>query len=111
MKPKLKFLFVFIFLIFTTNAFSVCEPEFKMPDIPLISEENENTKNKVYVWYDASLSMTGFTKSQSEGVNLFGPLVNELQRASQSLGTETLYNTFGSILSPALPSTRSLIVT
>ena len=82
-----------------------------MPDIPLISEENENTKNKVYVWYDASLSMTGFTKSQSEGINLFGPLINELQRASQSLGTETSYNTFGSRFETIDEDRASLVTT
>ena len=58
MKLKLRFFFVFFFSIFTTNAFSICEPDFKMPEIPLVSEENENLKNKVYVWYDASLSMS-----------------------------------------------------
>ena len=42
MKLKLKFLFIFLFSIITTNAFSVCEPDFKMPEIPLVSEENEN---------------------------------------------------------------------
>ena len=82
-----------------------------MPEIPLVSEENENLKNKVYVWYDASLSMSGFTKSQSEGVNLFGPLVNELQRASQSLGTETSYNTFGSRFETINEDRASLVTT
>ena len=102
---------IFFFFIFTTNVFSVCEPDFKMPEIPLVSEENENSKNKVYVWYDASLSMSGFTKSQSEGVNLFGPLVNELQRASQSLGTETSYNTFGSRFETIDEDRASLVTT
>ena len=111
MKLIFKFLSIFFFFIFTTNAFSVCEPDFKMPEIPLVSEENENSKNKVYVWYDASLSMSGFTKSQSEGVNLFGPLVNELQRASQSLGTETSYNTFGSRFETIDEDRASLVTT
>ena len=111
MKLIFKFLSIFFFFIFTTNVFSVCEPDFKMPEIPLVSEENENSKNKVYVWYDASLSMSGFTKSQSEGVNLFGPLVNELQRASQSLGTETSYNTFGSRFETIDEDRASLVTT
>jgi len=111
MRLKIKLLFIFFFSIFTSSAFSVCEPDFKMPEIPLVSEENKNLKNKVYVWYDASLSMSGFTKSQSEGVNLFGPLINELQRASQSLGTETSYNTFGSRFETIDEDRASLVTT
>ena len=40
--------------------------------------------------------MSGFTKSQTDELNLYGPVINSLQKASQSLGTETSYNTFGS---------------
>ena len=94
-----------------TNVYSACEPEYKMPEIPVFSEENDNAKNEVYVWYDASLSMSGFTKSQPDETNLFAPLVNVLQRASQSLGTETSYNTFGSRFETIDEDRASLVTT
>ena len=82
-----------------------------MPEIPLVSEENENLKIKFMFGMMLHWVMSGFTKSQSEGVNLFGPLVNELQRASQSLGTETSYNTFGSRFETINEDRASLVTT
>ena len=55
--------------------------------------------------------MSGFTKSQTEEVNLFGPIINSLQQASQSLGTETSYNTFGSRFQTIDENRASLVTT
>jgi len=93
---KIAFVFIFFFSSIV-NSYAACLPtDFKQPNIPINTSVNENLKDKVYVFYDASLSMGGFTKSQPDEVNLFGPILNSLQQASQSLGTETSYNTFGS---------------
>jgi len=108
---KLKILSALFTLLIITSAYSSCEPKYALPEIPLISEESDNAKNKVYVWYDASLSMSGFTKSQPDETNLFAPLVNVLQRASQSLGTETSYNTFGSRFETIDEDRASLVTT
>ena len=94
------------------NSNAACLPtNFKQPDIPINTSINEDLKDKVHVWYDASLSMSGFTKSQSEEVNLFGPILNSLQQASQSLGTETSYNTFGSRFQTIDENRASLVTT
>ena len=45
---KLKILSAIFTLFIMINAYSACEPDFKMPEIPVISGENDNTKNKVY---------------------------------------------------------------
>jgi hypothetical protein len=106
---------VLIFLFFLStivNSYAACLPtDFKQPNIPIKSSPNENLKDKVHVWYDASLSMSGFTKSQPEEVNLFGPILNSLQQASQSLGTETSYNTFGSRFQTIDENRASLVTT
>jgi hypothetical protein len=105
----LTFLFFFSSIV---NSYSACQPtDFKSPNIPINSLVNENLKEKVHVWYDASLSMSGFTKSQTEEVNLFGPIINSLQQASQSLGTETSYNTFGSRFQTIDENRASLVTT
>ena len=94
------------------NSYSACLPtDFKQPKIPINSSVDVDRKDKVHVWYDASLSMSGFTKSQSEEVNLFGPILNSLQQASQSLGTETSYNTFGSRFETIDENRASLVTT
>jgi hypothetical protein len=108
---KINLIFLFFFS-FITNIYSACLPtEFKSPNIPINSSVSENQKDKVHVWYDASLSMSGFTKSQTEEVNLFGPIINSLQQASQSLGTETSYNTFGSRFQTIDENRASLVTT
>ena len=108
-----KFTLIIIFFWSTiVNSYAACLPTgFKQPDIPINTSVNENLKDKVHVWYDASLSMSGFTKSQSEEVNLFGPILNSLQQASQSLGTETSYNTFGSRFQTIDENRASLVTT
>jgi len=105
-------LIVFFFLSTIVNSYAACLPtDFKQPNIPINTSVNEDLKDKVHVWYDASLSMSGFTKSQSEEVNLFGPILNSLQQASQSLGTETSYNTFGSRFQTIDENRASLVTT
>ena len=105
-------LIIFFFWSTIANSYAACLPTgFKQPDIPINTSVNENLKDKVHVWYDASLSMSGFTKSQSEEVNLFGPILNSLQQASQSLGTETSYNTFGSRFQTIDENRASLVTT
>ena len=105
-------LIIFFFWSTIVNSYAACLPTgFKQPDIPINTSVNENLKEKVHVWYDASLSMSGFTKSQSEEVNLFGPILNSLQQASQSLGTETSYNTFGSRFQTIDENRASLVTT
>jgi len=108
---KISLIFVF-FCSSIVNIYAACLPTcFKQPNIPIKTSVNENLKDKVHVWYDASLSMSGFTKSQSEEVNLFGPILNSLQQASQSLGTETSYNTFGSRFQTIDENRASLVTT
>ena len=105
-------LIIFFFWSTIVKSYAACLPTgFKQPDIPLNTSVNENLKDKVHVWYDASLSMSGFTKSQSDEVNLFGPILNSLQQASQSLGTETSYNTFGSRFQTIDENRASLVTT
>ena len=105
-------LIIFFFWSNIVNSYAACLPTgFKQPDIPLNTSVNEDLKDKVHVWYDASLSMSGFTKSQSDEVNLFGPILNSLQQASQSLGTETSYNTFGSRFQTIDENRASLVTT
>ena len=105
-------LIAFFFWSTIVNSYSACLPtDFKQPNIPINISDNEDFKDKVHVWYDASLSMSGFTKAQSEEVNLFGPILNNLQQASQSLGTETSYNTFGSRFQTIDENRASLVTT
>ena len=103
-------LLLYILSFGLANSAENCRPEFQAPEIPMIISNNENSKNTVYVFYDGSLSMTGFTKSQPDETNLFRPINNDLQQISQSLGTETIYNTFGSRFE-TIDENRASIVT
>ena len=102
---------LFFFNVATAYGASKCKPEYEVPKIPSIISSDEKLKNPVYVFYDSSLSMTGFTRSQDEETNLFRPIINELQQISQSLGTETIYNTFGSRFETIDENRASLVTT
>jgi CRISPR/Cas system CMR-associated protein Cmr5 small subunit len=112
MSKYIKYIYVLIFFFSTTsNSYAACQPKFTLPEFPINNSSNQDLKNKVYVWYDASLSMSGFTKSQTDEINLYGPVINSLQKASQSLGTETSYNTFGSRFQTIDENRASLVTT
>jgi len=112
MSKYIKYIYILIFFFSTiSNSYAACQPKFTLPQFPINNSSNEDLKNKVYVWYDASLSMSGFTKSQTDETNLYGPVINSLQKASQSLGTETSYNTFGSRFQTIDENRASLVTT
>ena len=112
MSKYIKYIYVLIFFFSTiSNSYAACQPKFTLPEFPINNSSNQDLKNKVYVWYDASLSMSGFTKSQTDEINLYGPVINSLQKASQSLGTETSYNTFGSRFQTIDENRASLVTT
>ena len=113
LKKSVENLLIIMFCLFTTIASgsSNCKPEFQAPKIPATIIDNSNVKDQVNVFYDSSLSMTGFTISQPDETNLFGPIINGLQQISQSLGTETTYNTFGSRLETIDENRASLVTT
>ena len=112
MSKYIKYIYVLIFFFSTiSNSYAACQPKFTLPEFPINNSGNQDLKNKVYVWYDASLSMSGFTKSQTDEINLYGPVINSLQKASQSLGTETSYNTFGSRFQTIDENRASLVTT
>ena len=112
MSKYIKYIYVLIFFFSTiSNSYAACQPKFTLPEFPLNNSGDQDLKNKVYVWYDASLSMSGFTKSQTDEINLYGPVINSLQKASQSLGTETSYNTFGSRFQTIDENRASLVTT
>ena len=112
MSKYIKYIYVLIFFFSTiSNSYAACQPKFILPEFPINNSGNEDLKNKVYVWYDASLSMSGFTKSQTDEINLYGPVINSLQKASESLGTETSYNTFGSRFQTIDENRASLVTT
>ena len=108
-----KLVLIFLFFLSTiVNSYAACLPsDFKQSNIPINTTTNESLKGKVHVFYDASLSMSGFTKSQPDEVNLYGTILNNLQQVSQSLGTETIYNTFGSRFETIDENRASLVTT
>ena len=113
MTKKIGTLVLLLYILFfgSVNSADNCRPEFQAPEIPTTISNNENLKNKVYVFYDGSLSMAGFTSSQADEINLFRPMINDLQQISQSLGTETVYNTFGSRFETIDENRASLVTT
>ncbi len=103
MKKILSITFILFTAIFAISAQSAqkCEPEFKL----IKSSLNQNISNKVekgevFVFFDQSTTMQGFTIDQPGQENLYVNIVDDLQQVAENIGSKTIYQNFGSGINP-----------
>jgi len=96
------YFFIFSFFLSSVNAKELCQPNLNLPTYSEVQIENGSAaeKNNVYVYFDGSLSMQGFTKDQPGQKNLYRDVIDDLQQISENIGSKTSYHKFGSSVVP-----------
>ena len=94
------YLFIFSFFLSSVNAKDLCQPDLNLPTYSDEDTETSSDKNPVFVYFDGSLSMQGYTKDQPGQKNLYRDVIDDLQQISENVGNKTFYHKFGSKVEP-----------
>jgi len=106
-------------LIFTLSSFcglqaiEPCVPELVLTKekVNEISESGSSEKGEVFVFFDHTSSMGGFVKDQPEQDNLYVKIVDDIQQLAENIGSNTIYQRFGSGINPMTDSEVSKVKT
>lgn len=96
-------LLVAFLLLFSTsvNAKDTCYPEFEISKFTTSSQSSEESEDKsVFIYFDQSLSMQGYTKDQPGQNNLYVNVIDDLQQIAENVGSKTYYHSFGKTIKP-----------
>tara|TARA_B100001093_G_scaffold70665_1_gene61184 strand:+ start:1731 stop:3104 length:1374 start_codon:yes stop_codon:yes gene_type:complete len=99
-KRLFAFLVIFYFFLNPVIAKSLCQPDLNLPKYPDEVTETTSEKDPVFVYFDGSLSMQGYTKDQPGQKNLYRDVIDDLQQISENVGNKTFYHKFGSKVEP-----------
>jgi hypothetical protein len=89
-------------LITSVHGAEKCEPEFEINKSTL-AQNNENSssdKGEVFVFFDQSKTMQGFTIDQPGQENLYVNIVDDIQQISENIGSDIIYQNFGTEINP-----------
>lgn len=99
----MKKIFLQIVIIFlatftvTVHSAEKCEPDFEINKSSLNqSIFNDSEKGEVFVFFDQSTTMQGFTIDQPGQENLYVNIIDDIQQVAENIGTNTIYQKFGS---------------
>ena len=100
-------------LITSVNSAEKCEPEFKINKSTLTqnNENNSSEKGEVFVFFDQSKTMQGFTIDQPGQENLFVNIVDDIQQISENIGSNIIYQKFGNEINTMLDRDVSKVKT
>ena len=90
-------------LVFLTpaNAKDSCYPEFEISKSTISNQSTDDGENKsVFIYFDQSLSMQGYTKDQPGQNNLYVNVIDDLQQIAENVGSKTYYHSFGKTIKP-----------
>mgnify|MGYP000052930525 CR=1 FL=1 len=79
-----------------------CSPDFVM-NKSILNQNNSNSlseKGEVFVFFDQSTTMQGFTIDQPGQENLYVNIVDDIQQVAENIGSDTIYQNFGSDIKP-----------
>jgi hypothetical protein len=107
-----------ILLILMISTFSIveakdnCAPEFNLAKpISIIQQENKDSTDKsVFIYFDQSLSMQGYTKNQPGHNNLYVNVIDDLQQIAENVGSKTYYHSFGKSIVPIKENKISQVI-
>ncbi len=99
-KRLFTYFFVFSFFLSSVNAKESCQPDLNLPTYSDEVTETTSEKDPVFVYFDGSLSMQGYTKDQPGQKNLYRDVIDDLQQISENVGNKTFYHKFGSKVEP-----------
>ena len=102
-----------LFLIFnTSHAENDCLPSFELAEFPVISkiDENQTSDKPVFIYFDQSLSMQGYTKDQPGINNFYVNVIDDLQQIAENVGNKTYYHSFGKSIKPIKENKISQVI-
>ena len=94
-----------ILIIFSFNsilATEKCSPDLEMNkgNIGLNSEIDSSEKGEIFVFFDQSTTMKGFTVNQPGQENLYVNIVDDIQQIAENIGSDIIYQNFGNEINP-----------
>jgi len=89
-------------LITSVHGAEKCEPEFEINKSALTqkNEDSSSDKGEVFVFFDQSKTMQGFTIDQPGQENLYVNIVDDIQQISENIGSDIIYQKFGTEINP-----------
>ena len=107
-----RFFIAFLLVFFTSaNAKDSCYPEFEIPKSIMSSQSLEESVDKsVFIYFDQSLSMQGYTKDQPGQNNLYVNVIDDLQQIAENIGSKTYYHSFGKTITPIAENKISQVI-
>jgi len=107
------FLLLFLFShISIVEAKENCAPEFELakPSSIIQSADTDSSEKSVFIYFDQSLSMQGYTKDQPGQNNLYINVIDDLQQIAENVGTKTYYHSFGKSIVPIQENKISQVI-
>ena len=94
-----------ILIIFSFNsilAAEKCSPDLEMNkgNTSLNSEIDSSEKGEIFVFFDQSTTMKGFTVDQPGQENLYVNIVDDIQQIAENIGSDIIYQNFGNEINP-----------
>ena len=109
----IRFLAILIISTFSiVEAKDNCAPEFNLAKpTSIIQQENKGSTDKsVFIYFDQSLSMQGYTKNQPGHNNLYVNVIDDLQQIAENVGSKTYYHSFGKSIVPIKENKISQVI-
>jgi len=109
----LNFLIILMISTFSiVEAKDNCAPEFNLAKpTSIIKQENKDSTDKsVFIYFDQSLSMQGYTKNQPGIKNLYVNVIDDLQQIAENVGSKTYYHSFGKSIVPIKENKISQVI-
>ena len=109
----IRFLAILIISTFSiVEAKDNCAPEFNLAKpTSIVEQENKgNTDKSVFIYFDQSLSMQGYTKNQPGHNNLYVNVIDDLQQIAENVGSKTYYHSFGKSIVPIKENKISQVI-
>ena len=114
MKLFIKIVGIFYLLSFTSlYANDECQPQdliINKSDLNNDIDQNTATDSSVFIYFDQSLSMQGYTKDQSGQKNLYINVIDDLQQIAENVGNKTYYHSFGKSILPIQENKISQVI-
>jgi len=105
------FLCFFLVLFGISYAKDDCNPEFQLAKFPSIGQVDSESEDKpVFIYFDKSLSMQGYTKDQPGVNNLYINVIDDLQQIAENVGNKTFYHEFGKSIKPIKENKISQVI-
>ena len=115
MKLFIKIIGIFYLLSFTSLYANndECQPQDLIINKSNLNNEidqNTATDSSVFIYFDQSLSMQGYTKDQSGQKNLYINVIDDLQQIAENVGNKTYYHSFGKSILPIQENKISQVI-